>query len=128
MLIIGILTTSWIFVSKVHNFRRTAGILEVTNAQLFWQRLNFSISTTKRLFFKSDKNRNCHANMELKGILFHLIVSVWKMVLSFSTVFVLVFMETKANNLMFDNAVDDTFWGYMVAATTDMTTTTEIII
>ena len=64
--------------------------------------------------------------MELKGIL----VSMWKMVVSFSPVFVLVFMETKANNLdlMFENAVDDTFWGYIVAATTDMTTTTELII
>ena len=66
--------------------------------------------------------------MELKGILFHLIVSMWKMVVSSLPVFVLVFMETKANNLMFDNAVDDTFWGYIVAATTDMTTTTELII
>ena len=66
--------------------------------------------------------------MELKRLLFHLILSKWKIVVSFSPVFVLVFMETKANNLMFENAVDDTFWGYIVAATTDVTTTTEIII
>ena len=53
------------------------------------------------------KYRYGHVNMELKGIL----VSMWKMVVSFSPVFVLVFMETKANNLdlMFENAVDDTF-------------------
>lgn len=64
--------------------------------------------------------------MELKGIL----VSMWKMVVSFSPVFVLVFMETKANNLdlMFENAVDDTFLGYIVAVTIDVTTTIEIII
>ena len=55
------------------------------------------------------KYRNGHANMELKGLLFHLILSKWKIVVSFSPVFVLVFMETKANNLMFENAVDDTF-------------------
>ena len=66
--------------------------------------------------------------MELKGLLFHLILSKWKIVVSFSPVFVLVFMETKANNLMFENAVDDTFWGYIVAVTIDVTTTIEIII
>lgn len=62
--------------------------------------------------------------MEFKSIP----VSMWKMVASFSPVIVLVFMETRDNNLLFENAVDDTFWGYIVAATIDVTTTIEIII